>query len=137
MAEEKTFENKIKKYLHSMGIYPAGYASDKMNAPAIGWYTKIWGGGFQKSGIPDLICCINGIMVAIEVKATKGRASELQKLNVSRINQANGIAIILYPEGLEDFKKLIKGVICCDTHIHRLNALKNVSSSTKCNIWTK
>lgn len=25
MAEEKLFENQIKKYFHSVGIYPAGY----------------------------------------------------------------------------------------------------------------
>ena len=55
MAEEKLFEGQIKKHFHSVGIYPAGYPTDRMNAPMVGWYTKIWGGGFQKSGIPDLI----------------------------------------------------------------------------------
>lgn len=59
MAEEKLFEGQIKKYFHSVGIYPAGYPTDRMNAPMVGWYTKIWGGGFQKSGIPDIICCVN------------------------------------------------------------------------------
>ena len=52
MADEKLFENRIKKHFHSVGIYPAGYPSDRMDAPMVGWYTKIWGGGFQKSGIP-------------------------------------------------------------------------------------
>ena len=107
MAEEKLFEGQIKKYFHSIGIYPAGYPTNKMIAPIIGWYTKIWGGGFQKSGIPDIIACINGFMVAVEVKASNGKPSELQKLNTARINAANGIAVILYPEGFEDFKKLI------------------------------
>ena len=62
MADEKLFENRIKKHFHSVGIYPAGYPSDRMDAPVVGWYTKIWGGGFQKSGIPDLICCVNGVI---------------------------------------------------------------------------
>ena len=79
MAEEKLFEGQIKKYFHSVGIYPAGYPTDRMNAPMVGWYTKIWGGGFQKSGIPDIICCVNGVMLAVEVKASNGRPSELQK----------------------------------------------------------
>lgn len=136
MAAEKLFEGRIKKYLHSIGVYPAGCPSDRMQAPLIGWYTKIWGGGFQKSGIPDIVACINGVMVAIEVKASNGKPSELQKLNVSRINGAGGIAVFLYPEGFENFKNLLEGVIKCNTHTAALRALKSANSSTKCAIWT-
>lgn len=136
MAAEKLFEGRIKKYLHAIGVYPAGCPSDRMKAPPVGWYAKIWGGGFQKSGIPDIIACINGVMVAIEVKASNGRPTELQKLNVSRINGAGGIAVFLYPEGFENFKIIVEGVIKCNTHIRGLNALKSASSSTKCAIWT-
>nr|DAY93562.1 MAG TPA: Nuclease [Caudoviricetes sp.] len=107
-----------------------------MKAPMVGWYTKIWGGGFQKSGIPDLICCVNGVTVAVEIKASNGRPSELQKLNVSRINHSGGVGVFLYPEGFEQFKELLKGVINCGTHIPALIALKNANSSTKCDIWT-
>lgn len=136
MAAEKIFEGQIKKYLHSIGVYPAGYPSDRMQAPLIGWYTKIWGGGFQKAGVPDIIACVNGFMVAIEVKASNGRPSELQKLNVSRINHAGGIAVFLYPEGFAEFQGLMKGVIGCNTHTAVLNALKSANSNTKCAIWT-
>lgn len=136
MAEEKLFENKIKRFFHSIGVYPAGFPRDKMDAPLIGWYFKVWGGGFQKSGIPDIIACVNGITLAIEVKATRGRPSELQKLNVKRINEAGGIAIILYPEGFDELKKIVGGVINCNTHTAALNVLKNALSSSKCDIWT-
>lgn len=136
VAAEKAFENRVKAYLHTMGIYPAGYPKDRMTAPAKGWYVKIWGGGFQKAGIPDLIACINGISVFIEVKASNGTPSELQKLNISRINASNGIALFLYPEGFDNFKKLVEGVIGCNSHIAALNCLKAASSSTKCAIWT-
>lgn len=50
MAEEKLFEGQIKKYFHSVGIYPAGFPSDRMKVEMVGWYTKIWGGGSPKSG---------------------------------------------------------------------------------------
>ena len=135
MAEEKLFEGRIKKFLHSVGVYPAGYPKDRMTAPLCGWYTKIWSGGFQKSGIPDLLACVNGIMVAIEIKGSRGTPSELQKLNISRINQANGIALFLYPEGFDDFKKIMEGVINCDIHTAALKHLKSANSSTKCAIW--
>ncbi len=136
MTAEKLFEGRIKKYFHSVGIYPAGYPSDRMETPMIGWYTKIWGGGFQKSGIPDILACINGISVAVEVKASNGVKSELQKLNISRINQSGGLGVFLYPEGFEEFKSLVKGVIDCNGHIQGLNCLKNALTSTKCDIWT-
>ena len=38
MAEEKNFENRIKRWFHSVGIYPAGYRKDKMVVPQKGWY---------------------------------------------------------------------------------------------------
>ena len=96
MADEKLFENRIKKHFHSVGIYPAGYPSDRMDAPMVGWYTKIWGGGFQKSGIPDLICCVNGIMLAVEVKASSDRPSELPKVNINPVKKSGGIGDFLY-----------------------------------------
>lgn len=117
MAGEKQFENKVKKFLQEQGKI---------------WFTKIWGGGYQKSGIPDLICCVNGIFISVELKASKGKASELQIYNTDKINQTNGIGIILYPEGFEEFKKLIMGVIKCNSHIQELEVLKVVNSSTKC-----
>lgn len=91
MAEEKNFENRIKSFLKSQNA----------------WILKTWGGGMQRSGIPDLLCCVNGYFVAIEVKASKGKASELQLWNIEQIKKAGGIALILYPKDFEDFKKLI------------------------------
>lgn len=123
MAQEKQFENKVKRFLNEF--------------PQKIWFTKIWGGGYQKAGIPDLICCVNGIFISVELKGSIGRASELQKYNTNRINESGGIGIILYPEGFETFKNLIMGVLNCSSHIQELSALKNVHSNTKCVIWTK
>ena len=132
MASEKLFEKRVEKYLHSIGVYQAGTPSHQMNVEQIGWFTKIWGGGFQKSGIPDLILCVNGIFMTVELKAPKGRPSELQKMNTARINQSNGIGIILYPDGFEQFKKIMEGVMTCKYHIQELTHLKDAHSDTKC-----
>ncbi|MGI6501274.1 MAG: hypothetical protein ACOX1S_10435 [Anaerostipes sp.] len=105
MAEEKLFEGKIKKWFHSVGIYPAGFDENKMEVEQVGWYTKIWGGGYQKAGIPDIIACVKGQFVSIEVKASNGRASDLQKLNTNRIRDSGGHGIFLYPTGFEQFKE--------------------------------
>ena len=88
---EKQFETKIKKFLNSYNI----------------WFTKIWGGGFQKSGIPDILACVNGHFVAIEIKGKGGKPTELQKYNIRKINECNGTGVILYPEQFETFKLII------------------------------
>jgi len=92
MAAEKNFENKIKKFLKEQGA----------------WVLKYWGGGaFTKEGIPDLLVCLNGRFIAVEVKAPNGKLSELQKWNIEEIKKAGGIAMVLYPSQFEEFKKLI------------------------------
>ena len=92
MASEKLFENKIKKYIEEQG----------------GWQVKFFANRMTKSGVPDVLACINGHFVAVEVKAEHGTPSELQKHHVKMITDAGGYAIILYPQDWGDFKNLIR-----------------------------
>ncbi len=59
----------------------------------------------SKAGIPDIIACVNGKLVGIEVKAPDGKPSELQKRNIRLINECEGMGYILYPKDFEVFKK--------------------------------
>lgn len=96
MAEEKTYEHKIKTFLTNEGA----------------WFVKFFANGHTRSGVPDLLCCVNGYFVAVEVKASKGHASPLQIYHCNRIREAGGFAFILYPSGFEEFKKFIYGLNC-------------------------
>ena len=113
---EKSFEIEVKKYLSSINAY----------------YFKVWGGGFQRAGIPDVICCKNGIFIAIELKSQTGKPTELQKYNIKEINKAGGLGIILYPDGFKEFKKLMSEVMKCNSHIQGLELLKNANTSSNC-----
>lgn len=76
---EKKVENSIKKYLDSIGAY----------------YVKQHGSAFTKVGIPDILACVNGKFVAIEVKKTGGGVvSEAQKVHIENIIKAGGIAFV-------------------------------------------
>ena len=89
---EKTFETKIKKFLEAEGCY----------------CRKIWGGGMQKAGLPDLFICCNGFFLAIEVKSDKGRPSELQLYELDQIKKSGGTGLVLYPKDFDSFKELIR-----------------------------
>lgn len=136
MANEKLFENRLKAWLISQGIYPAGTPKQNMIAPPRGWFFKVWGGGFQKSGIPDLLLCLNGAFIAVELKGTGGKTTDLQKLNIAAINQAGGIGVILQPEGFEQFKSIVKGVNECKLATADWVALTIANTNTNCAIWT-
>lgn len=110
MGAEKNFENRLKKFLEDEGC----------------WFVKFFANAYTKSGIPDILCCCNGYFVGIEVKAQNGKPSELQKMNIKKINMINGFAVILYPNQFEDFKELIYALKCgnelkAGTILHTIN----------------
>lgn len=104
---EKNFENQITRWFEAIGIYRLGTPKQNKKVEQVGNYFKVWGGGYQQAGIPDLICNINGYFVAIEIKGTGGKPSVLQEINVESINESNGIAMILYPTEFEELKTII------------------------------
>lgn len=60
-----------------------------------GWPLKIHGGPFMPAGIPDLLACIGGIFLALEVKTDTGRPSEIQLAIIKKIKRAGGIAAVV------------------------------------------
>ena len=95
MAAEKQFENEIKKFLYQQNC----------------WLLKYWGGGgYTKSGIPDLLICCNGRFVAVEVKAKTGEPSMLQLVTLKRITESCGVAVLLYPDDFDRFKDMIRAI---------------------------
>jgi len=95
MAAEKNFENKVKKFLKTKGC----------------WSLKYWGGAsYTKSGIPDLLVCCNGCFLGVELKAPKGRPSDLQIYNLREIDRAGGYAVLLYPDDYPIFQSLVQAI---------------------------
>ena len=95
MAGEKIFENKVKKFLNEQNC----------------WTVKYWGGGgFTRSGVPDLLICCNGRFIAAEIKAENGQPTVLQLITLKRITESGGIAVLLYPKDFEQFRQMIKAI---------------------------
>lgn len=92
---EKTFETKVKKFLRDNGCY----------------VIKNFGCSFTRAGLPDLVACVNGRFVAIELKNENGKATPLQLLNIRDIQGAGGIAMVLRPQDYDTFKSFIHQTI--------------------------
>lgn len=94
MGPEKTFENKVKEFIKQEG----------------GWQVKFFANKMTKEGIPDILSCINGYFVGIEVKAKNGKPSDLQLYHCNKIRKSGGFAFVLYPSGFNDFKNFVKNL---------------------------
>ena len=80
MGEEKRIENSIKNWL------------EKNNH----WYIKVQGGSNNpSSGVPDILTCIHGRFIGIEVKTPTGNTTKIQEYQIDQINKSGGIAVVV------------------------------------------
>lgn len=86
MTESQT-QKKIIDYLESLGGYV--FKTIKCN----------------RSGVADVICCLNGAFIAFEVKAAKGRPSPLQVKHVEYVRASGGMSEVVY--SLEEAKECL------------------------------
>lgn len=89
---ESQFIVKIKKYLKEQGAY----------------CEKIWGGGFQSAGIPDILACYKGRFIGIEAKIGKNQPSKIQLVKIQNIRNAGGYAKVVW--NLDEVKELIEEI---------------------------
>ena len=56
---------------------------------------KIAGSPYQESGLPDLICCIRGYFVGLEIKRSDHLATKKQMAQLNRIDVAGGYSTVV------------------------------------------
>jgi len=79
MTPEAKVKKKVYKLLRDHGAY---YFSPIMN-------------GYGKSGVPDVIACLDGKFIAIECKAGNNKPTALQERELSAIAEAGGDAFVI------------------------------------------
>lgn len=78
-------------------LTPEGRVKKKLRAvlDEIGaYYFMPATGGYGRSGVPDVVGCIQGKFFAIECKAKGGRVTALQQRELDRITVAGGVSFI-------------------------------------------
>lgn len=91
MTKEQDIQISIMNYISSIGGLPVKFNN-------IGIYAK--------AGVPDILACIKGRFVAIEVKKPGNRPSSLQENFINAVNQIGGFAF--WADNLQDVKDKLK-----------------------------
>lgn len=63
--------------------------------------------GYGRSGVPDIVCCVNGLFVGIECKAGTNKPTLLQVREIERIRRAGGCALVVNEENWDMVRPLI------------------------------
>ena len=66
--------------------------------------------GFGRSGVPDIVCCVNGKFLADECKAGKNTPTALQLREIAAINTAGGIAIVVNEDNIEMVRDYVRNL---------------------------
>lgn len=94
MAE--TPEKKVKKQVRAL--------LDELGA----YYVMPVTGGYGSQGAPDFLVCLKGKFIGIETKAGKGKTTALQDLNLQKIHDAGGVALVVYEKDIESLERVLK-----------------------------
>lgn len=73
------------------------------------WHFKVHGHLGQRPGVPDIVACVRGRFVAIELKGPRGKVTAHQEKEVHRIRQAGGIAGVA--RSIDDVVDILREVI--------------------------
>lgn len=92
MTPEAKVKARVVKQLKEMGVY----------------YFSPVTGGFGRSGVSDIVGCMNGKFFAIECKAGKGVTTALQDKNIEAIRSNGGFAIVVNEDNMDAVTTLLK-----------------------------
>ena len=92
-----TPESKVKTKIHAILKKRGAYAVNYI------------GGISANNGTPDILACLQGRFIAIEAKAGKNKPTDLQTLNLKRIDDAGGVALVINEENLPLLEDILDG----------------------------
>jgi hypothetical protein len=68
------------------------------------------GGLYATSGTPDILACLHGRFIGIEVKAGKNKPTDLQIHALRQIDNCSGLALVINESNLDYLKECLADV---------------------------
>lgn len=95
MKKEADVKKEVKRILNKLGI----------------WYFMPVPTGYGVQGIPDFICCAEGVFIAIETKYGRGKPTKWQEIRLNEIDDAGGFAWVIDETNVGDLEARLKCVL--------------------------
>lgn len=67
--------------------------------------------GYMRTGVPDIVACLNGRFLGIECKANGNKTTEIQDRNLVEIKKNGGIAMVVDENNLDELKEYLYGMV--------------------------
>lgn len=64
-------------------------------------------GGYGRSGVPDIVCCLAGNFIGIECKAGDNKPTALQEKNMKEIQAAGGFAFVVNEDNIDALERVL------------------------------
>ena len=64
--------------------------------------------GYGRSGVPDIVACVNGHFLAIECKAGTNKPTALQVREIETIRRCGGVAVVANEENWDMVRALVR-----------------------------
>lgn len=66
------------------------------------WYHFVANNGYGSAGCPDILACVKGRFLALEIKADASKKpTALQQLSIDKIHAAQGLAMVVHDSNLD------------------------------------
>ncbi len=89
---EKKIKDKVTSVLKAAGVYHFFPATH----------------GYGRSGVPDIVGCVNGRFLGIECKANGNKPTALQVRELESIRRSNGVAVVVDETNWDMLPELIR-----------------------------
>jgi len=66
--------------------------------------------GYGRSGVPDIVACVNGRFLAVECKAGTNKPTALQVREIEAIRRCNGVAVVANEENWDMVRGLVRNM---------------------------
>lgn len=64
--------------------------------------------GYGRSGVPDIVACVNGHFLGIECKAGNNKPTALQLKELEDIRRSNGVAVVVDETNWDIVRDLVR-----------------------------
>jgi len=85
-------------------------------------------GGYGRSGVPDIVCCVSGQFVGIECKAGTNTTTALQARELENIAQADGLALVVNEDTIDALDSVLETLMALPVMKGAFQDLRVVSS---------